>query len=583
MKNHKNDLLSINPMENYNAPRIPTLSDDNSAALKKMPNRWKKNAKVIACVGIMGTMTLAGLAYPLAQAPNGNNDAENAVYNGQAAYSGYSETDLIFRLHGGGGGSAFYVVYFTEQEAFNIIRSQLEAVGLDFDAVPPDYKIEPEGFGWNTYDIDLFDSRHRVGVSHITREMNNQPFYSHGGDRLANRVAEKFAELTDFPVGVFYTPEWFPRFDAMDRHERNENGEWDVIPHIPPTDEQIAEAKATARPILEESLTAQVQEFIDFLHAEGILESVIDETAEIGVTFNGTPIEFDVQPIIVNNRTMVPFRVIFEALEMEVDWNETRRTASGRVNRDGGLRVELTIDSNIALVNGRPVQLDSPAIIHNDRTMVPLRFIAEATGANVAWDEDSRTVRITDENYVDISGLELSVRAHGGGAPPVPFYVVHLTEQEAFGIIRELLEVEGINLDTPTTERTAVVSEVMPPHPMIYNADYWTRETSVNVNLSDEEKGVGIAKLTGWNRNSRFAGLAREAFAEQVSDKTVGVFHNPELDLGGVAWDWETEDGSRDYDRINEAKAQAAPILRERLIAQVREFIEFLRSEGIID
>ncbi|MCL2837732.1 MAG: stalk domain-containing protein [Oscillospiraceae bacterium] len=113
---------------------------------------------------------------------------------------------------------------------------------------------------------------------------------------------------------------------------------------------------------------------------------------EITVTLNGERVDFDVSPIIIDNRTLVPFRAIFEALDMEVEWDNDTRTAIGE-NDD--VRIELPIDSTTAYINGEDVTLDAPAMLHNERTMVPLRFIAEATGADVEWDEDTRTVVIS--------------------------------------------------------------------------------------------------------------------------------------------------------------------------------------------
>jgi len=112
---------------------------------------------------------------------------------------------------------------------------------------------------------------------------------------------------------------------------------------------------------------------------------------EISVTLKETPVEFDVPPMIVNDRTMVPFRAIFEAFGMNVEWNDDTRTAIGYV---GDWRMELTIDSYTAYVDGHPTTLDSPAMIYGGRTLVPVRFIAEATGANVDWNPETQTVII---------------------------------------------------------------------------------------------------------------------------------------------------------------------------------------------
>ena len=263
MKNNQNDFC-IEPVESYDAPKIPTLANDKSALLKKLPSRWQKNAKVVACIGLMGALTLPSFAC--------NNDrsiqdsynveySEQSIHNGygeQAIYNGYSEYELLFRLHGGGAGSSFYVVYFTEQEAFNLIRSQLEAAGLNFDARPPDFSIDFSGFG-DTNNVDLFDDERNVAITHITREQNNQPFFSHGGSRLADNVRERFTdEFDDITFGVFFTPEWFPELRVRSNRSL-------------PSARQMAAAKNEARPILEAQLAEQVQTFIDYLRTNGII------------------------------------------------------------------------------------------------------------------------------------------------------------------------------------------------------------------------------------------------------------------------------------------------------------------------
>jgi len=115
-------------------------------------------------------------------------------------------------------------------------------------------------------------------------------------------------------------------------------------------------------------------------------------TAEISVYLDDTRVQFDVPPIIVENRTFVPFRAIFEALGMTVEWNNYTRTAIG-ANDD--VVIEISIGSLIAIVNGEDIELDVAAMLYNGRTLVPLRFIAESTGAGVLWNEATRTVLIT--------------------------------------------------------------------------------------------------------------------------------------------------------------------------------------------
>ena len=105
----------------------------------------------------------------------------------------------------------------------------------------------------------------------------------------------------------------------------------------------------------------------------------------------------DVAPKIVNDRTMLPARFVAESLGAKVDWDEEKQlvTIVGVNEKNEEVTILITIDSDIALVNGKEVKLDSPAFIENDRTYTPLRFISEKLGANVDWNEEQQKVTIT--------------------------------------------------------------------------------------------------------------------------------------------------------------------------------------------
>ena len=99
--------------------------------------------------------------------------------------------------------------------------------------------------------------------------------------------------------------------------------------------------------------------------------------------------ESDVQPIIRNDRTMLPARFVAENLGAEVSWDGETRTV---LVKSEDVEIKLTIDSAVAVVNGVEEMLDSPAFIENDRTYTPVRFIAEKLGSTVNWDPDTQTV-----------------------------------------------------------------------------------------------------------------------------------------------------------------------------------------------
>ena len=98
---------------------------------------------------------------------------------------------------------------------------------------------------------------------------------------------------------------------------------------------------------------------------------------------NGETKVMDVAPFINEaGRTMVPVRFIAEAMGLAVQWNAEKRQV---VISGEETEVILTIDSNIAMLDGTPVRMDSKAVIVNGRTFVPLRFVAEAFGFEVQW------------------------------------------------------------------------------------------------------------------------------------------------------------------------------------------------------
>lgn len=113
----------------------------------------------------------------------------------------------------------------------------------------------------------------------------------------------------------------------------------------------------------------------------------------ITVILDGEVVIFDrAQPALINNRTMVPMRKMFEALGAEITWDNATQTAKAV---KGNMTVEITIGSNIMYSSGVPVEIDSPALLLRSRTYVPVRFISNALGAKVDWDNAKQIVYLT--------------------------------------------------------------------------------------------------------------------------------------------------------------------------------------------
>ena len=103
----------------------------------------------------------------------------------------------------------------------------------------------------------------------------------------------------------------------------------------------------------------------------------------IDVEVNGKKLFFDQPAMMINDRTLVPMRIIFEELGATVTWDDATETVTAVKDRK---TIKLKIGSNIMTVNGKAKTLDVVATMKNDRTMVPLRAVSEALGAKVDWD-----------------------------------------------------------------------------------------------------------------------------------------------------------------------------------------------------
>ncbi len=79
---------------------------------------------------------------------------------------------------------------------------------------------------------------------------------------------------------------------------------------------------------------------------------------------------------------MVPVRAIAEIFGAIVQWNSIKREVTIQWNRD---TIRLEVNSDIAWINGTQYKLDAQPAIRNDRTFVPIRFIAEAFNSQIQW------------------------------------------------------------------------------------------------------------------------------------------------------------------------------------------------------
>lgn len=124
-------------------------------------------------------------------------------------------------------------------------------------------------------------------------------------------------------------------------------------------------------------------------------------STDVTVKVNGAPVVFpDQGPIIQNDRTYVPLRAVTETLKAEVTWDDNTRTAFVRRN---GIQLAIAIGNkeiDVTMPDGAKtvVIMDVEPIIVSDRTLLPIRFVVESLGAQVGWNDQTRTVLIVDES-----------------------------------------------------------------------------------------------------------------------------------------------------------------------------------------
>jgi hypothetical protein len=102
----------------------------------------------------------------------------------------------------------------------------------------------------------------------------------------------------------------------------------------------------------------------------------------VRVYIDGKQVKFDVQPIVENGTTLVQFRPIFERLGLAIRWDAETQTITGSNDQ---VAVTLAIDDHIAYINEQANELELTPRLVEGNTLVPLRFVAEASGKEVTW------------------------------------------------------------------------------------------------------------------------------------------------------------------------------------------------------
>jgi hypothetical protein len=280
--------------------------------------------------------------------------------------------------------------------------------------------------------------------------------------------------------------------------------------------------------------------------------TVNDEVSEIDPG-NGTT------PVIVSDRTLVPIRAIIEAMGGSVDWDNELKETTLTYNDDV---VKLVIDSTTAYLNDAEENLDTAPAIINNRTMLPIRFIAESFGFAVDWDSSTRTIKITegenntqpDENNEtkpvvyftsEISSdaimeiyNKLNFKPEGNvaiklstGEPPASYYLdpnlIKYLVQSVNGTIVECNTAYG-----GSRVETAMHKQVAEDHGFtdIADVDIMDEEGSMQIPVSDKAENLKYDVVGSHYANydsmivlSHFKGHAMGGFGGAIKNISIGV------------------------------------------------------------
>lgn len=184
----------------------------------------------------------------------------------------------------------------------------------------------------------------------------------------------------------------------------NKNSEKDTITKINAFESAIYERnKPTEHSVvIEKSSSSNPSEkinaqFFDYTLPENTVKiKMLAHDKPVSIMINDEPLKTDVAPVIVEDRTLVPMRAIFEAFGAQLEWDEASATATASVKSGGKQTViKITENNKTVYVNDEAVELDVPAMIIDGRFVVPVRFVSETLGAVVEWDDWAQCVVIS--------------------------------------------------------------------------------------------------------------------------------------------------------------------------------------------
>ena len=310
----------------------------------------------------------------------------------------------------------------------------------------------------------------------------------------------------------------------------------------------------------------------------------VNTDMDIRVFIDGEEIEFDVKPTVINQRTMVPMRFIFEYFGLDVEWNQDEQSI--RADLDNGY-IFMQLNSKLLQVinyydDNTKIYLDVAPCAIRGRTLVPLRAIAELFNATVEWEQETKSVIITtpypknlDQTLeyavfdpytctVANSPVEFLTFTFNGpvmnvsGVMPEDYFEIHLRSYEHSGFINEYdngcflymtakageefnysVDLSNLIKLENSKDYTNFSTKISVFRKKDVNDKYWWRYGEININTSNDE--LSISKSIVFDHNYEFVSnwVAPMIFLKDIKNQEL-------IDLSNLI----CQDINDDYEKV---------------------------------
>ena len=261
-----------------------------------------------------------------------------------------------------------------------------------------------------------------------------------------------------------------------------------------------------------------------------------NDQEEISLFLNGSHLNCEAAPIIMQGEILVPLRSIGEAMDMGIYWDELTKTASLKSSGwRGAVELKFNISGNIAEINGEKVALDVPVQIVNGRTMVPVATVAENLDLALSWDTKEQCLSL-QERYRSKNG-DTEVVLTPIKADKDSSYMIYHGMQ---------VEIDGIQYEYDWDWNAGVWQYIVYAPPEIYWADLnGDEKEEIVIRLVDGiNKGTGVAfekvyvlKQNGEEIAVQHAGEYAVKLAKEKEDCLVGDWTSYEVIDGELTAD----------------------------------------------